>query len=95
MRYNCLPHPLFVNTLITESLLLGGNKCPGVYAISFGWACTYLTKTKGEAHETLSTLFQRDGVLPALIIDNSKEQVLGGFHQKLKEADYHLKQTQP
>jgi hypothetical protein len=38
---------------------------------------------KGEAHETLSLLFHRDGVPPAMVLDGSKEQVLGNFKRKL------------
>ena len=52
-------------------------------------------KRKGEAHETLSLLFHRDGVPPSMIDDNSREQVLGDFKQKLREEDCHLKQTKP
>ena len=52
-------------------------------------------KRKGEAHETLSLLFHRDGVPPSMIVDNSKEQILGDFRRKLREADCHLKQTEP
>ena len=50
---------------------------------------------KGEAHETLSLLFHRDGVPPAMVLDGSKEQVLGNFKRKLHEADCHLRQTEP
>jgi hypothetical protein len=52
-------------------------------------------KNKGEAHEALSLLFQRDGVPPACIVDGAKEQVLGEFRRKLKEASCWLKQTEP
>ena len=38
---------------------------------------------KGEAHEALSLLFHRDGVPPAMVLDGSKEQVLGDFKRKL------------
>ena len=52
-------------------------------------------KRKGEAHETLSLLFHRDGVPPSVIADNSKEQILSEFKRKLNEANCHLKQTGP
>jgi len=50
---------------------------------------------KGETHETLSLLFHRDGVPPAMVLNGSKEQVLGDFKRKLREADCHLRQTEP
>ena len=50
---------------------------------------------KGEAHETLSLLFHRDGVPPTMVLDGSKEQCLGDFKCMLREADCHLRQTKP
>ena len=50
---------------------------------------------KGEAHETLSLLFHRDGVPPTMVLDGSKEQCNGDFKRKLREADCHLRQTEP
>jgi hypothetical protein len=50
---------------------------------------------KGEAHETLSLLFHRDGVPPTMVLDGSKEQCHGDFKRKLREADCHLRQTEP
>ena len=50
---------------------------------------------KGDAHEALSLLFQRDGVPPKMISDGSKEQNLGVFKRKVTEAGCHLRQTEP
>jgi hypothetical protein len=50
---------------------------------------------KGEAHETLSLLFHRDGVPPIMVLDGLKEQSKGGFKRKLREADCHTRQTEP
>jgi hypothetical protein len=50
---------------------------------------------KGEAHETLSLLFQRDGVLPTMVLDGLKEQCKGDFKRKLHETDCHARQTEP
>jgi hypothetical protein len=52
-------------------------------------------KKKSEAHETLSLLFERDGVPNVMITDGAKEQVLGDFKRKARQADCHLKQTEP
>jgi hypothetical protein len=50
---------------------------------------------KGEAHETLSLLFHRDGVPPTMVLDGSKEQTKGDFKRKFCEADCHTRQTEP
>ena len=52
-------------------------------------------RTKGDAHEAVSTLFKRDGVPISIIVDGSKEQTLGKFCKKVREADCHLKTTEP
>jgi len=72
-----------------------GNKMAQIYSTSFGWARTHPTKSKGEAHETLSLLFHRDGVPPAMVTDGSKEKTLGDFRRKLREADCHPGVTEP
>ena len=41
---------------------------------------------KSNAHDGLSLLFARDGVPNCLIIDNAKEQTLGEFRRKAREA---------
>ena len=52
-------------------------------------------KTKGKAHEALSLVFQRDGVPPRMVVDNSKEQLSKEFKGKCREADCHLVTTEP
>ena len=51
--------------------------------------------SRSEAHETLSLMFARDGVLQDCIFDNVEEMVQGKFYQKLKDAACHLKQLEP
>ena len=52
-------------------------------------------KKKTESHETFSLMFKRDGVLPRMIVENSKEQSLGEFLHKCREVDCHLVNTEP
>ena len=52
-------------------------------------------KKKSDAHEGLSLLFARDGVPSTLIMDRSKEQTMGQFKKKAKEAACFVKQTEP
>jgi hypothetical protein len=66
-----------------------------VYATSFGWARAHPMKRKGDAHETLSHVFQRGGVPPTMVTNDSKEQTKGEFRHKLKKADCHPRVTEP
>jgi hypothetical protein len=49
------------------------------YATSFGWAHAYPMMCKEDDHETLSLVFQRDGVPATMITNDSKEQTKGEF----------------
>ena len=48
---------------------------------------------KLEAHECLSSLFQREGVPNTMIMDNAREQTMGLFCHKCCEAGVHVKPT--
>jgi hypothetical protein len=49
------------------------------YATSFGWARAHPMKHKGDAHETLPLVFQRNGVPPTMVTNESKEKTKGEF----------------
>jgi hypothetical protein len=48
-----------------------------------------------EAHEVVSTLFAQDGVPNAMVMDGAREQTLGNFRKKCREASCHIKQMEP
>ncbi len=77
--YKRVLHTMFSDTLFTRSVLQQGNKMAQVYATSFGWARAHPMKRKGDIHETLSLVFQPDGVPPTMVTDDSKEQTKGEF----------------
>ncbi len=90
LRYKRVFHTMFSDTLFAGSVSRQGNKMAQAYAMSFGWARAHQMKRKGDAHETLSLVFQSDGVPPTMVTDDSKEQTKGEFQCKLKdEADCH------
>jgi hypothetical protein len=86
---------MFTDTLVAGTKSSQGNKYSQVFTAPYGWTRAFSMKRKGDAHEALSLLFHRDGVPPAMVMDSSKEQTLGDFRRKLKEADCHLRQTEP
>jgi hypothetical protein len=95
LRYKRMPHACFTDTLVAGTTSRQGNKYAQAYCTSFGWMRAHPMKRKGDAHETLSLLFHRDGVPPVMIMDGSKEQTLGDFSRKLRQADCHKRQTDP
>ncbi len=70
---------MFSDTLFAGYVSRQGNKMAQVYAMSFGWARAHPMKRKGDAHETLSLVFQRDGVPPTMVTNDSNEQTKGEF----------------
>ena len=95
LRYRRLPHDLYTDTLIAGTVSKRGNKNAQVYGTSFGWCRAHPMERKSQAHETVSLLFKRDGVPPAMIMDNSKEQLSTEFRRKLREADCHHRTIEP
>ncbi len=70
---------MFSNTLFAGTISQQGNKMAQAYATSFCWARAHPIKCKGDAHETLSLVFQRDSVSPTMVTNDSKEQVKVDF----------------
>ena len=64
LRYRRLPMYLFTDTLITKVTSRRGNKHAQIFGAAIGWKRVFPIKTKGEAHEALSLLLQRDGAPP-------------------------------
>ncbi len=77
--YKRVLHNMSSNTLFAGSILRQGNTMAQAYATSFGWERAHPMKRKGDAHETLSLVFQRDGVPPTMVTNDSKEQTKGEF----------------
>jgi len=95
LRYKRLPHIMFTDTMFASTVFRQGNKMAQIYSTSFGWARAHSMKHKGKAHDTLSLMFHRDGVPLTMVTDGSKVQTQGDFRQKLREADCHLRVTEP
>jgi hypothetical protein len=94
-KYKQLPHTAFTDTLFAGTPFRSGNKCAQAFSTSFEWARAHPMTKKGEALETFSLLFRRDGVPPTMVFDGSKEQCHGNFKRKLCKADYLARQTEP
>ena len=52
-------------------------------------------KKKSNAVHALDLLLHRDGAPEKMIMDGSKEQILGAFKAKCQDAAIHIKQTAP
>jgi hypothetical protein len=95
LRYRRIRADVFTDTLESAIPSKRGNKYAQVFATPFGWTRVHPMAKKSNAHDGLSLLFARDGVPNCLIMDNSKEQTLGEFKRKAREADCWIKQTEP
>ena len=95
LRYNRLPHPLFTDTLRAGTASQRGHKFAQVFVTSYGWSRTIPMTKKSDAPFALDRLFRHEGVPPEMIMDGSKEQNLGDFARKLRDAGCHRKQIEP
>ena len=94
MRYKRLPHPVFADTMEAGVMSTRQNKYAQAYCTQYGWSRVHPMRSKKHAHENLSIIFKRDGVPPKIVVDNSKDQTLGKFANKCREADCHLVTTE-
>ena len=94
-RYKRLSTDIFTDTMLVRIKSHHGNTCAQIYAHQNTWCKAYPMKTRGEVHHLLSLLFLHEGVPKTLIMDGVREQVMGEFHQKARQADCQVKQTEP
>ena len=79
LRYRRLPVDCFTDTMFSTVVSRRMNKCAQVFSMPNGWCRAYPMRTKSQAHEALSLLFQREGVPNVMIMDGANEQVKGEF----------------
>ena len=95
MSYNRLPHPIVTDTLLSGTASQHGHKFAQVFATSYGCSRNIPMTKKRDAPFALGRLFRHEGAPPEIIIDGSKEQNLGDFARKLRDAGCHRKQIEP
>ena len=94
-EYKLMSHPVFSDTLQSDTESARVNIYGQAYCTSFGQTRLHPIRKKGKAHETLYMVFKRDCFPPCMILDNSKEQPLGEFKRKYSKADCHLVNSEP
>lgn len=95
LRYRRLPIDCFTDTLFSNTTSRRNNKCAQIFATPDGWCRAFPMAKKSQAHEGLSLLLQREGAPNTMIMDGAKEQVMGMFRRKCREAGIRVKQTEP
>ena len=96
LRYNRLRTHMYTDTMFSKTKSwLRGNTCAQVFHVPPNWCRVFPMKRKGQAHEALSLLFQRDGVPHTMICDYANEQIKGEFKRKCQQAEVHLRPVEP
>ena len=95
LRYKRINAEMFTDTGEAQTVSKRGNKYIQFFSMPFGWVRAFPMPKKSCAHEALSLLFKRDGVPSTMVMDGSKEQTLGQFKSKCRQAGCHVKQTEP
>ena len=95
LRYRRINAEMFTDTGESNTISKRGNKYTQFFSMPFGWVRAFPMPKKSCAHDALSLLFKRDGVPSTMVMDGSKEQTLGKFATKCRQAGCHVKQTEP
>ena len=69
LRYRRLQHDVFGDTLLAVTKSKRGDKYAEVFVTKFGWSHAFPMANKGDGHEDISLLFQRDRVTPKIIVE--------------------------
>ena len=80
---------MFTDTLLAGTTSQRGHKFSQVFATSYSWYRTIPMTKKSDAPFALDLLFRHEGVPPEMIMNGSKEQNLGDFSRKLRDAGCH------
>ena len=95
LKYRRLRCEMYVDIYHGKCKSLRGNNFATVYCTPFHWICFDPMESKGEAHKTLDTLFQKIGIPSALIPDNAKELTQGEFKRKALRASCPIHPIEP
>ena len=95
LRYRRINTEIFTDTAQSSVVSKRGNTYTQLFSLPQGWVRAFSMAKKSYAHEVLSLLSKRDGSPTIMVIDGSKEPTLGDFKKKYRQADYHIKQTEP
>jgi hypothetical protein len=79
LRYRRLPVTCFTDTMLSNSKSRQGNKAAQVFCTTNGWTRAFPMAKEKDAHESLSLLFNPDGVPNIMVMDWAKAHIQGGF----------------
>ena len=95
MRYDRLNCTMYTDTMFSDILSKRQNKCAQIYTVPPHWIRAYAMASKGDAHYTFQDLAHDVGVPDKLVMDNSKEQTLGAFRKKCRDAGVKVQTIEP
>ena len=68
LRYNRLQNNVFTDAMQAHNIYRIMKRYAQLYSTEFGWSGAHPIKNKGDAHETLSLFFKRDGFPPKMVM---------------------------
>jgi hypothetical protein len=86
---------MFTDTMYSTILSRQYNKAAQIFCTDFGFVRAFSMNKESEAHEALSLLFHMCGFPNVMVMDGFKAQVEGEVRRKLRDAGFHIKQTEP
>ena len=95
LHYKHMPDPIYSNALKYGIVSKLGNKDVQACFSSYVWSRCHPMAQKSEAYDTLSLMFNLDGVPPNMIVEKSKDKSVGAFAGKCRESEFHLVNSEP
>jgi hypothetical protein len=96
LRYKRLTCMVFTDTFKANTMSKRQNLYGQIYiAIPSGYVRVYSMKKKGDTHETLQEFLRDVGAPEKIVVDGSKEQVMGEFRKLARDAGCKVVQVEP
>jgi hypothetical protein len=95
LRYPHLSVTMYTDTMLSTILSRQNNKAAHILCTDFGFVRAFRLMKEKEAHGALSLIFHRYGVPNVMVMDGSRVQFGVELRRKLRDAGFHMKQTEP
>ena len=85
---------MFTDTFFSSIKYSRGNTCAQIQTNDIKWIRIDPISTKSHAHHSAKKLFKNDGVTSNIVMDGSREQIMGKFKEACQDATVQVQQLE-
>ena len=85
---------MFTGTYFSFIKSTRGNTCAQIWTNDIEWIRKNLISTKSHAYHSTKKLFKNDGVPSKIVMDGSRDQIMGKFKEACQDATVQVQQLE-